>query len=189
MCDTRFERCWPIIYHWSSDLMQAEDDSGRSLVHSCNAIVAKLPKSPGKPNIPPAWKGLNRVKPHSRIYIEEEYIASVCATLLLHLPKLVKYAYTVILVLSLFTCTLKIWRGCPFSLSRSPTQRWLTGKVVTQEKIDQAKSIYDAHLRPGLFHHEGWKYILDRHGGKLPVVIKAVPEGSVIPYRNGRYTT
>ena len=67
-------------------------------------------------------------------------------------------------------------------------QRWLTGQVVTQDKIDQAKAIYDAHIRPGLFHYEGWKYILERHGGKLPLVIKAVPEGSIIPYRNGKIT-
>ena len=32
----------------------------------------------------------------------------------------------------------------------------------------------------------GWRYILEKHGGRLPIEIKAVPEGSVVPYRNGK---
>ena len=31
----------------------------------------------------------------------------------------------------------------------------------------------------------GWRYILKSHGGRVPVEIKAVPEGSVVPYKNG----
>lgn len=31
----------------------------------------------------------------------------------------------------------------------------------------------------------GWMYILNKHGGRLPLLIKAVPEGSVVPYKNG----
>ena len=31
----------------------------------------------------------------------------------------------------------------------------------------------------------GWQYILKTHGGRLPLEVKAVPEGSVVPYRNG----
>ena len=35
----------------------------------------------------------------------------------------------------------------------------------------------------------GWQYILKTHGGKLPLEIKAIPEGSVVPYRNGEMHT
>lgn len=56
---------------------------------------------------------------------------------------------------------------------------------MTEEKIAQAKSIYNMHLGPELFNEEGWRYILDHHGGRLPLRIKAVPEGSVIPVKNG----
>ncbi len=28
-------------------------------------------------------------------------------------------------------------------------------------------------------------YILEKHGGRLPLRIKAVPEGTVVPYKNG----
>ena len=31
----------------------------------------------------------------------------------------------------------------------------------------------------------GWMHILEKHGGRLPIRIKAVPEGAVIPYKNG----
>lgn len=31
----------------------------------------------------------------------------------------------------------------------------------------------------------GWQYILDKHDGMLPIRIKAVPEGTVLPQKNG----
>lgn len=31
----------------------------------------------------------------------------------------------------------------------------------------------------------GWNYVLEKHGGKLPLRIRAVPEGMVIPVKNG----
>src|SRR3990167_8171362 len=37
---------------------------------------------------------------------------------------------------------------------------------------------------PGLFNKEGWMYIAEKHGGKLPVSICSVPEGCVIPTHN-----
>ena len=67
------------------------------------------------------------------------------------------------------------------------TENGLVGVIVTKEKLEIAKSICDAHLGPGIFNYEGWKYILEHHGGKLPLRIKAVPEGSVVPFRNGMY--
>lgn len=32
----------------------------------------------------------------------------------------------------------------------------------------------------------GWMYVLEKHGGRLPLRIKAVPEGTTVPYKNGR---
>ena len=34
-------------------------------------------------------------------------------------------------------------------------------------------------------HHPGWEYILKKHNGRLPLRIKAVPEGEVVDYKNG----
>lgn len=53
---------------------------------------------------------------------------------------------------------------------------------ITQDDIDFAEEILTAHGEP--FNREGWEYILREHNGYLPVVIKAVPEGSVIPVKN-----
>lgn len=55
-------------------------------------------------------------------------------------------------------------------------------KPITKEDIDVAESIITAHGEP--FNRAGWEYILDKHNGYLPVVIKAVPEGSVVPVKN-----
>ncbi len=53
---------------------------------------------------------------------------------------------------------------------------------ITQADIDIADEILTAHGEP--FNREGWEYILRVHGGRLPVVIRAVPEGTVVPVKN-----
>ena len=53
---------------------------------------------------------------------------------------------------------------------------------VTMEMIDEAEAIITAHGEP--FNREGWEYIVNTYGGKLPVTIKAVPEGTVVGTRN-----
>jgi len=53
---------------------------------------------------------------------------------------------------------------------------------ITQADIDIADEILTAHGEP--FNREGWEYILSAHGGYLPVVIKSVPEGTVVPVSN-----
>jgi len=53
---------------------------------------------------------------------------------------------------------------------------------ITQADIDIADEILTAHGEP--FNREGWEYILTAHNGYLPVVIRAVPEGTVVPVSN-----
>jgi len=48
--------------------------------------------------------------------------------------------------------------------------------------IDEAESFWQAHGEP--FYREGWQHILDAHNGYLPVEIKAVNEGTVLPTHN-----
>jgi len=55
-------------------------------------------------------------------------------------------------------------------------------KVITQEQLEFAAEVWDANGMP--FNREGWQYIIDVHGGKLPVKIRAVLEGTVIPTKN-----
>jgi nicotinamide phosphoribosyltransferase len=63
--------------------------------------------------------------------------------------------------------------------------RYLEGPVVTQAKIDEAEGFCAAHFgQTSLFNRAGWEHILRQHRGRLPVVVKAVPEGTVVPTRN-----
>lgn len=55
-------------------------------------------------------------------------------------------------------------------------------KPITEEHVIEAAEFYKAHGVP--FNLEGWMHIVKDHGGKLPLRIKAVPEGSVVPTHN-----
>lgn len=55
-------------------------------------------------------------------------------------------------------------------------------KPVTYDDIAEAKAIYAAHGVP--FNEEGWRYIVEKYQGRLPISIEAVPEGMVVPVRN-----
>jgi nicotinamide phosphoribosyltransferase len=58
------------------------------------------------------------------------------------------------------------------------------GIVVTEDKINQAEKLIDIHLGKGVFNRAGWEYILHTHGGRLPIKIKAVPEGTPVTKDN-----
>ena len=64
-------------------------------------------------------------------------------------------------------------------------KEYLEGVVITQEKIDQAFNLASGHfLNDQIFNRQMFQYILDVHGGKLPIRIKAVPEGTPVPTSN-----
>jgi nicotinamide phosphoribosyltransferase len=62
--------------------------------------------------------------------------------------------------------------------------KYLQGAVVDEQDVHEAQSFVDQHIGPGMFNADGWMHIVRRHGGCLPVVIKAAPEGSIIDVRN-----
>lgn len=61
-------------------------------------------------------------------------------------------------------------------------KEYLEGEVVTMEDVEYGLKRTTLHGVP--FNYDGWKYIVEEHGGKLPVIIKAVPEGTVVPVKN-----
>ena len=63
-------------------------------------------------------------------------------------------------------------------------KKYLVGQVVTKEKIDQAEKFVDAHIGPGVFNRVDWEYILEKYDGRLPLKIRAIPEGTVIKGKN-----
>ncbi len=52
-------------------------------------------------------------------------------------------------------------------------------RPVTHADIDEARDLFAAHGEP--FNEAGWRDIVERLGGHLPVRIRAVPEGTVVP--------
>jgi hypothetical protein len=68
--------------------------------------------------------------------------------------------------------------------------RYLEGVVVTQELLDEAEPAIEAHFTGSTnrFNRAGWQHIIDKHGGRLPVTIRAVPEGSLVTAKNAMMT-
>lgn len=60
-------------------------------------------------------------------------------------------------------------------------KEYLTHRV-TVEEVEKAKKIFSLHGVP--FNYDGWMYIAKDLEGKLPVRIRAVPEGTVVPTHN-----
>jgi nicotinamide phosphoribosyltransferase len=52
-------------------------------------------------------------------------------------------------------------------------------RPVTPGMIDDAKVFWAAHGEP--FNETGWRHLVAQHGGRLPIRIRAVPEGTVVP--------
>ncbi len=59
-------------------------------------------------------------------------------------------------------------------------------RPVSRDDVEEAAAIYAAHGEP--FNREGWNLLVERHGGLLPVEIRAVPEGLVVPTGNPMVT-
>lgn len=62
--------------------------------------------------------------------------------------------------------------------------KYLSGTVVTDQKIREAKSYIDLHLGKGVFNEDGWRYILNNYNGRLPIRINAVEEGKLVDVGN-----
>lgn len=71
-----------------------------------------------------------------------------------------------------------VWFGLHYFLKQ------LEGAVITEELVNYCKPFVDAHMGPGYYNFEMWKHIATEHQGKLPIRIKAVPEGTVVPVGN-----
>lgn len=82
-------------------------------------------------------------------------------------------------------------RGCSFSdvIMCAGNQGFVKAylsKKITKSEIDFAKWFSAKHGEP--FNYDGWMYILETYNGYLPVKIRAVREGTVIPTHNVMFT-
>jgi nicotinamide phosphoribosyltransferase len=60
-------------------------------------------------------------------------------------------------------------------------QKYLTVSI-TKEMVLEAQAFFAGHGEP--FPLEGWMYVVEQLGGKIPLRIRAVPEGLVVPTHN-----
>lgn len=73
---------------------------------------------------------------------------------------------------------------CFFGLQYT-LKEYLEGEVITKVDVDEAEAFVADHLGdPSFFNRTGWDYIVSVHDGKLPVSIRAIPEGSIVPRGN-----
>jgi nicotinamide phosphoribosyltransferase len=77
------------------------------------------------------------------------------------------------------------WQNVVFFGLQYYLKRYLEGNVVSRHDIDEAEEMVGRHFSDqSLFNRRGWEHILGVHGGCLPVVIRAVPEGTPVPNHN-----
>lgn len=74
-----------------------------------------------------------------------------------------------------------MWDECVMFGLQAFFKQYLNNPV-TLTDVAKADKLSKQHGVP--FNKEGWLYIVDKHEGKLPLIIKAVPEGSVVPVGN-----
>lgn len=73
-----------------------------------------------------------------------------------------------------------VWFGLQYYL-----QEYLSGVVVTRQDLEEARALHGWHFGGhNRFNDAGWMHIIDQCGGRLPLRINAVPEGSVVPCGN-----
>ena len=63
-------------------------------------------------------------------------------------------------------------------------KKYLNGVVVTEEKVHEADKLIETHIGENIFNFKDWMYIADNLEGKLPIEIKAVPEGTPVDIGN-----
>lgn len=73
------------------------------------------------------------------------------------------------------------WKASVFFGLQYILKRYFLEKF-TLEMVEQAREVITAHGEP--FNYEGWTSLIKKHGGKMPLRVRAVAEGSVVPLRN-----
>ncbi len=66
---------------------------------------------------------------------------------------------------------------------------YLAELTITHEDVEEAYAFFAEYFQnPTVFNREGWEYIVREHAGKLPLEVRAVPEGQRIPIKNALLT-
>jgi nicotinamide phosphoribosyltransferase len=92
-------------------------------------------------------------------------------------------------VFSFFESRGGVYRDVTFFGLQYFLKKYLVGQVITEEDIREGADFFGAHFgNTSFFNERGWRHILEKHGGRLPVEIRAIPEGVTVPYSNAMMT-
>jgi nicotinamide phosphoribosyltransferase len=84
------------------------------------------------------------------------------------------------------SCYWEARAGGQYALTEMAGLQWLIkaylSQPVTKEMIDEGVAFGEPHGIP--FPEEGWRHIVNKHGGYLPLRIRSVPEGTLVPIQN-----
>lgn len=68
-------------------------------------------------------------------------------------------------------------------------KEYLAGQYFTIADINEASDMAAEYFGDrNLFNRDGWEYILSRHGGRLPLRLRAIPEGHAVDTHNALVT-
>jgi len=62
--------------------------------------------------------------------------------------------------------------------------KMMEGTVITQKQLDDFVELMGATFAHDYVNVKGWQYIIDNYDGNLPLMIHAVPEGTIVPSGN-----
>lgn len=73
----------------------------------------------------------------------------------------------------------------PFFGLQYALKSYLEGKAFDLYDVEEFEKVCQLHFNDGsIFNKKGWMRLLHKHDGRLPVEIRAVPEGTVVPVSN-----
>jgi nicotinamide phosphoribosyltransferase len=68
-------------------------------------------------------------------------------------------------------------------------KEYLQGQYFNREDVKEAQETAKAYFgNDNLFNKDGWNYLLEHHGGRLPIRISAIPEGHMVNTHNALVT-
>lgn len=77
------------------------------------------------------------------------------------------------------------WPAVTFFGLQYILKQYFAGNQVTKQKIEEAAPYFKKHFGDeSVFNEKGWRYIVNAYGGRLPLSIKAAPEGTTVPVSN-----
>lgn len=69
------------------------------------------------------------------------------------------------------------------------TENYLKGRFFTPDEVDETDRLAEQHFgRNDVFNRNGWMQLFAKHGGKLPLHIRAIPEGHMVDVHNALFT-